>query len=356
MPIVMSLTPSLTVFIILFLFDDDTAASLEAPMRMEFRTRIYKDPLIRPWHIVQYILMGTEARLGHSISTPDLIRRKAVKSHLQNLETSCINWVHVHFPGAFSSLPGSRTPTAALLVTEKVSPMSAESRKIMAFQGLALDRDYDTWESDEWPGVRLVLPRDWDDEGNRLVFACRRHDAFPDSPGYQDPTSNWTIAQRAHDHIEGLLSRWSITCLLDKYHEALSALRDRSAHDGRYRPVRDLKELRSLARTMLYDIGACTQEIVDFSESDINYRYEVMEMFYVRTVQNKKTYLLNGFKSSQNWRARQVQRESALLLSTLSTSNDLSQTISNIRIQRLLVLLALVSIGIALWAAFLTAK
>ena len=143
---------------------------------------------------------------------------------------------------------------------------------------------------------------------------------------------------------------WIATMRLCQY------LRDRTAHDGRYRPVRDLKELRSLTRTTLYDIDACSQEIVEFSQSDSRYRYDVLEMSYVREVRGGKPDLLSDLSASQNRRALQIQREAAVLRSTLSTSNDLSQTISNIFIQRLVLLLTLVSIGIALWAVFLTLR
>lgn len=354
LPILMSLTPSLTAFIVVFLFDDDTARSLESPLRAEFATRTRRDPLFRPWHVVRYVLMDDSLRVGRRIYSPDLTRREAVKTRLQKLENVCVEWVRDRLPGAFASLPCSRPPTATLLVTEQARPLSDESQEIRAFDGLAINREYDAWESDEWPGARLVLPRGWDEEGKRLIFACRRHDAFPEKGGYHNPASNWTIAQRADDLIRGLLSRWAITCLLDSYHEALAALRDRTAHDGRYRPVRDLKELRSLARTMLYDIGACTKEIVEFTESDLRYRFDVLEMSYIREVRGARPELLKELIASQSRRAQQIQREADLLSSTLSTSNNLTQTISSIRTQRLVILLTVVSIGIASWAAFLT--
>lgn len=352
LPILMSLTPSLTAFIVVFLFDDDVAASLETPLRVEFKTNTRRDPNFHLWQVVRHILLDGPISFGYRIKSPDIVRREAVKSRLQNIENACVHWVRDRLPGAFASLPGSRTPTAVLLVTEQARPLSEDTFKIRAFEGLAINRHYDAWESDEWPGARLVLPRGWDDEGNRLVFGCRRHDAFPLRPGYHEPTSNWTIAQRTDDLVRGLLSRWSITCLLDSYHEALSALRDRTAHDGRYRPIQDLKELRSLTRTTLYDIDACSQEIVEFSQSNSRYRYGVMEMSYVREVHGVKPDLLSDLSASQNRRALQIQREAAILRSTLSTSNDLSQTISNILIQRLVLLLTVVSIGIALWAVF----
>ena len=355
LPILMSLTPSLTAFVIVFLFDEEAACSLEEPLRAEFSTRSDKDPLFRPWHVVRYLLVGGSLRLGRRIFSPDLIRRDTVKSRLQDLEHSCMKWVRNRLPGVFSSLKCSRFPTAVLLVTEQCSPLSEDSKGIRAFDGLAINRDFDAWESSEWPGARLVLPRGWDEEGRRLIFACRRHDAFPEEPGYHDPTSNWTIAQRADDRIQGLLSRWAITCLLDSYHETLAGLRDRAAHDGGYRPVTDLKVLRSLSRTMFYDIGACTKEVVEFSKSAPRYRHNVLEMTYVREMRGGgRPELLKNLTTSQGRRAQQIQREAELLSSTLSASNNLTQTISSIRTQRLVILLTIVSIGVASWAAFLT--
>lgn len=354
LPVLMSLTPSLTALTIVFLLRDDAAASLDQPLRAEYMTTTHRDPLLRPWHVIRYVLANGEARFGRSIYHPDMTRRMEVRSCIRDLESSCTAWVREYLPGAFSSLDDARNPTAALFVTEEVRPMSEEARSIRALDGLAINRDYDAWESAEWPGARLVLPRGWDDEGTRLVFACRRRDAFPDRPGYHDPTSNWTIAQRADDLVRGLLSRWALTCLLDRYHQTLSALRDRTALNSRYRPVRDLKKLRSLARTTLYDIGACAHEIMEFAESDARFKRYVLEMVYAREVNGKKPDLLNDLRSSQVARAQQVQREADLLRSTLSTSNDVSQTISNIRIQRLVVWLTLISLGVALWAAYLS--
>ncbi|WP_183026176.1 hypothetical protein [Variovorax sp. UMC13] len=354
LPILMSLTPSLTAFIVVFLLDRDTAASLQGPLRAEFQTITRRDPLYRPWHVIRHVLMNGELRLGYSILQPNSLRREAVRSIVQRLEKGCVQWVKDRLPGAFASLPDVKSPSAILLVTEKVAPLSEDARKIRAFHGLALDRDYDAWESDEWPGARLVLPRSWSDEGSRMIFACRRFDAFPDSAGYHDIKSNGTIAYRANDLVGGLLSRWAITCLLDGYHQSLSALRDRTALNKRFRTIRDLKALRTLTNTTLYDISASAQEISEFIDADHSYSYNVMEMNYVRNGSSARHELLNGLKAAQSVRARQLQRDAALLQSTLENSNNLTQTISNIRIQRFVVFLTLISIGIASWALFMS--
>ena len=179
---------------------------------------------------------------------------------------------------------------------------------------------------------------------------CRRRDAFPEKPGHPDPSSNWTIAQRADDLVRGLLVRWAVSCILDGYHQLLSALRDASAAKDTYRPVADLKALRSLARTQLYDVVTAAQEIAEFVESDTAYCYETLEMQYVRSVHGERPDLLANLRSSQGSRASLLLRESDLLRSTLSVISEVTQTVSNIRIQRLLVSLTFISIGIAVTA------
>lgn len=350
-PILMSLTPSITAFVVAFLVDDESAVSLEASLRKDFETTARRTSLFRTWHLFRYILMNDDSvRFGYSILNPDRRRREELKSQLEGIEKNCIQWVRKHFPGAFDSLPQACLPTAILLVTEQVMPLSDEAGRIRALDGLSIGRNYDAWESVEWPGARLAIPRGWDGEGNRLTFSCRRRDAFPNSLGYHDPSSNWTITQRAHDLIQGLLSRWAISCLLNAYHETLAAMRDEIACDGSYQTVRDLKKLRSFARTFLYDIGVSTHEIEEFSRSVSNYRHDVIEMTYAGSLYAEKRDLLQDLSSLQGRRALQVRREAELLQTTLSTSNNLSQTIANIRIQRLMVLLTVISIGIALWA------
>lgn len=354
LPVLMSITPSITAFIIVFFFDGNTASSLEVPLRSDFAACTRRDSRFRPWHVIRYVLIGGPINLMRRTSPPGLIRRNAVKASLKELESDCVEWVRSQLPGAFAALPCSLAPTAILLVTEHIMPLSEEARGVRAFDGLAINRAHYAWRSDQWPGARLLLPCGWDEESKRLVFTCRRHDAFLEDKNYQQSTSNLTIAYRSDDFIRGILSRWAITCLLDSYHEALAEQRDRVAHDGRYRLVRDLKELRSLVRTMFYDIGACTKEVIEFTESDLKYRHDVLDMFYVREIQGEQPELLKDLIASQNRQAKQVQREAELLSSMLSSSNNLTQTVSSIRTQRLVIFLTAASAvfaGIAAWLA-----
>lgn len=350
LPVLISITPSLTAFIILFLFDEETARSIEKPLRTYFPTHIEREYSAQPWHIFKYVFTNNSKGIERKISSPDMVRRDIVKSSIKKIELSCVDWLKERFPGSFTSLPCSQpAPTAMILLTNQIKPLTEEARRVKAFKGLAINRSYDSWESNEWPAARLVLPRGWDDEGKRLTFSCRRKDAFEPTEGYHEPTSNWTIAQRSNELIQGLLTRWAITCLLDSYHETLAILRHQVAGDGSYRAIRDLKELRKLARTTFYDIGACTTEIEEFTKSDSYFR-DVIKMSYTARRKESQPDLLENLLKGQIKRLQQVQKEVALLSSTLATSNNITQTISNIMIQRIIVALTIISTCIALWA------
>jgi hypothetical protein len=355
LPVLMSLTPSITALVVAFLMSDESASALDAPLRAYYKTHVEKDPLFRRRHIIPYVLWGKRARFGRRIYSPVHARGQAVRASLRELEQDCTGWVRDKLPGVFASgLRSAQLPTAVLLVTEVAAPLTDEARSTRAFEGLAIDRDYDAWESTGWPRGRLVLPRTWDDEGSRLVFACRRRDAFPEQSGYPEPTSNRTIAHRANELVRGLLSRWALTCMLDGYHELLSTLRDKSARESSHRPVRDLTTLRSLTRTHMYDISTSAQELEDFAQEDRSYRYDVLEMEYVGSVRGERPDLLQSLQSSQVNRARQLRRDSTLLQSTLSIISEVTQTISNMRVQRFVLFLTFVSISIALTALIIT--
>ena len=81
-----------------------------------------------------------------------------------------------------------------------------------------------------------------------------------------------------------------------------------------------------------------------------------MEMRYVRKIKGEHGDLLQGLRESQRTRARQVAREATLLQSVLKIRSEISQTIGNIRLQRLAVFLTVLSIGIAVLALMLSVR
>jgi len=102
LPVLISVTPSVTALVIAFLMEDDTADLLDKPLRASFSTVTRR--LFRPWHVVRYVFRDGSVRFGHSIHGPDIIRRDRIKSSMRELERGCVDWVREHLPGAFASL------------------------------------------------------------------------------------------------------------------------------------------------------------------------------------------------------------------------------------------------------------
>jgi hypothetical protein len=355
-PELMSLTPSITALIIAFIMDDANSHAPDAPLRASFATRAEERPALRWWNVAAYVLFNSDIRLSKTIRDPDSQRRHAVAQCVSRIETSCTDWVREKLPGVFSSdLRGGTFPTAALMITEKCDPGKENLKSTRAFEGLSIDRDFDAWISDQWPCARLVVPGLRSEDGLRLTFACRRSDAFPKATGYPDPTSNWTISQRANETIREFLARWSLTSMLDGYRERLSELRDKSATVRSYRSIRDLKQLRSLIRAQLYDIDIAAHEIRQFTR-DPWYHHEVLQMRPMDARFGGSGNLASALRESQSTRADQVSRESDLLKSVLSVSSNVSQTITNLRIQWLMLILTSVSIGIAIAALYVSVR
>lgn len=354
-PILMSLTPSITALVIGFQMDDVASNALDEPLRATYSTQTELGRGMRWWNIAGYVLLNNHMRFSRTIYDSNSQRRRSVADRLSQIEARCTDWVRQNLPGIFSSgLRGRIFPTATLLVTETVNPATENLRRIRAFEGLRIDSDHNAWVSDQWPSARLVLQGLQDEDDSRLTFSCRRRDAFPEAPYINDPTSNWTIAHRAGDSIRELLTRWAVTAMLDGYHEQLSSLRDKSASVRSFRPISDLKELRSLVRTRLYDMDLSVHEVIQFASSPW-YSHEVLRMRQISSSSANAPELAEVLRTAQRQRATQIARESELLKSVLSVSSDISQTVTNLRIQGFVLLLTLLSIAIAVASLYVSA-
>lgn len=350
LPVLMSLTPSITALVICFILRDTAAQCLLDPLRADFSTFTTPDPRFTRLGALRYVLFGGTLNSGRTIHTPTFQRRDAASDVLDQLDARCRGWVAENFPGAFASgTRGGLFPTAMLFLTEKNLPLR-DSPRLSALDGPGLDRPFDAWECDEWPGARLLLPRTFRGEELRLRFACRRSDAFEVEPGYHEPLSNWTIAQRAHDLIPAFLTRWGLSCLLEGYGQRLSALRDETARGVHHRPVRDLKTVRTFVQRDLLDIRSSVSDIKRFAKSRDNYAYNTVEPRYVRSVRGEHPRLVEEMRTGQARFSAQLEEDVAHLLASMSTSADLTQTISNIRVQRITLLLTVISVALALIA------
>lgn len=355
-PTLMTLTPSITAMVMSFFLDDESAEKLNNFLHCSYTTRVETDPSFRWRKIISYILFGGGIRFSRTIHRPMNQQRNAVAMCISAQEFLCTKWVKENFPGAFSSgIRGNSLPSAVLFVTEKTEFTDEKNRHHSAFDGIGFNHFFDAWKSEKWPSMRLFFSQFWNDANMRLSFACPRKNAFSNDAMYHSPESNWTIAQRTHEKISEVMTQWSLSCLLDGYHEQLSKLRDQSAIDNSHRTVRDLKQLRHLVRTEFYDIVTSAHEADDFVASNSDYYLNTLNLENIESAKRgHKIYLFNALRLRQREQSQRLLRETELLQSLLSVSSDLSQTITNINIQRLIVILTITSIAIGVMTLWLT--
>lgn len=355
-PVLIALTPSITALVVNFYFSVEESKSLEYALTRTYTTYTVTNPLLRIRDVVAYIVVGKRAKFSRTVHNPDSQRRDSVRSALNRLERKCEDWFRGNLPGIFASgLCDGKLPAAALLVTEKIAPTSDEMMPLRAFDGLAISRGGERWTSPHWPGAALCMSHDSEYSDSRLTFICRRRDAFPVSPIYREPTSNGTIGQRAEETIRGILTKWALSRALSGYRAELSSLRDKTASANKHRPIEDLRALRGLVKHRLYDAIITAQEVEEFAQERLGYSYDTVDWQMVGP--NGTTYsLVEHFAASQTAESRRIVRDANSLQSVLSAISNISQTISNLRIQYLIILLTVVSTLIAAWALYISIK
>lgn len=353
MPVMTANSPSLTVLTTRFVLNDAAAARLGQILRRDYTTTRTCRERISFRKLARYVVYGgTFWFPAHGMLTPDWARQKAAQEYLKQLESSCRGWVSSLFPGTFASLERGVLPTAVLFVTEHSTPFDPESERIRSFDGIGIDRGFDKWTSSQWPAGRLALPSTFGGNERRLTIAVRRGDAFAPSEYTGDHKSNWTIAWRASELLEGFLARWTITEILGAYERTIAQLRDESAQRTSFRPVRDYRALRSHAQTVLHDVHTLANEIRDFADDKSRYHWHAIEWEQIAPRTQEKLNLLEEMRIQQRKWAVTLSESASSISSTLLITGQITSTISNVRMQRLVIFLTGVSLLVAAAAAY----
>ena len=348
LPRLMSLTPSVTALVACFVLDAPVSDAVMGPLTEDFHDSIHGDPRRKWYRTLRYLAFGGTAHNGYSVIPPHVRRARAVEETLDDIETQCAAWIRANLPGTFArGLRQGSFPSFALLVTEQMQPLTEPVRHLLALEGTRLNRDLDAWADPGLPQFRFVFPRAWERRPLRVHIGCKRSEAVPEGPGRTDRASHFAIAHHLDESLHGFASRWAQGALLDGYHEVLATQRDRAGSPGPRRPIRELKAVRELVRTDALDMFAAAGDISSLTEDLLAFTYDVLEPQRLRQPGGEPINFLNNLREAQRERSRQLTQSLQLLLTTLSTSADLAQTISNTRTQRLVTVLTAVSLVLA---------
>ncbi len=380
--------PSVAVLVATFTLSE-TSADLSETLRADYRTQMRDRQLhvygrfsrVRarlPWARPKFY------RTGHSIYGVEHQKQEACEGLIAEYERECWKWLVKHFPGRFAAEEIRNRPAMRILLTKVSRPFVERSRPLAP---VGLDHAWDAWSCSEVPGWMLTF-RNWPlDERRRfgVLAAARRSDVAKQGHHDEPETSAWYLTQKFHDYHSGLMVRWTLMCLLSIYADRLGGLRDRAAtrrrFDGSIRKARDLDNF--LLGDGL-DASTAASEMRKFAESLERFRYGVVEYeqvgdrppgevaagqgkrgsryleilpnFLVRKVARSDESTVPSSRPSQarselslalhkmlDGQSVQLVNDMSAVTDNIRASAELRQAIANTRLQRVVVLLAVIA-------------
>lgn len=334
---------------------------------------------------------------SHSFYTPQFQKIDACEDAISTIEEGCWRWISKRFPGRFSTEPSKYRPSLRILFTKDSEPFES-NQQALSLIGLGFSTNQ--WRSPEVPGWSISFDN-WRAHSYRpfqAVAAARRSTASAKEEPANDSTSVWALTQDFHDYQSSLAARWAMSCLLSVYSYRLGRLRDRSATRRRIdRPVRQARALDQFLLGDGLDAATVASEMKTFAASEKSFRYDVIEYVEVSNLPGDptptraqaprrksrfiKTLLLaaprknkKGDNASAAKGARKA-RELTLTIRNILTdqserliddmhiattnigaSAGLRQAIANTRMQRAVVLLAIIATASGVFGAWVSIR
>lgn len=345
------LTPSLTVLVAGFRFDDTASVQANAILRTRYRT--YHRPT---------------GRTSAAVMEPQWQRRDAIRALEKERVDACRAWLGRYVPGYFATAGTSPHPATLLITTAKDVPFEVDRTKgdplgpsagWMHTAGLefALER----WETGI-PGLRYARRRS--DEGVHVLVG-RKSDLFADTTRFKGLGLNadvWSLLALAEMNLSRLFAFLTVEELLWDVHRRLGRLRDSLASASQSSTERQLKAVRSQLGTMSSDLTSLTSEVLDWPKRPGWALHEVPDITLIddfpalrpekpKDEKPLRTRLLEFYVDH----AREVREFEASTRSLLVATADIAGALENIRLQRTVRTLAFLTLLLALLALGATA-
>lgn len=237
-----------------------------------------------------------------------------------------------------------------LLLTRHAEPFTERSPYLTA---TGLSFEFDVWRSGSPAVWRIGFPRN----GFRAVAAARRGAiTMPnDEPADAAPPAH--VADVFDDTQGPIVGVWATSCLVTAYQQSLATIRDRASTRNRTnRPVKQARELDAHISSDGFDIAAVTADIAH-STDEISPTFGIFAPSYEIQTDHlpermRPKEALQGAVSIQRAHLRASAARLALdaerTIAGVGASANLRQTISNTRLQRWIVMLAVLALIVAI--------
>jgi hypothetical protein len=300
---------------------------------------------------------------GGAVSDVRPQKQEAADAWRAQLRDDVARWLAARFPGSFNRLAPGQLPTIELLLTEQQRPWEepADQQRGRDWTELLDLEGFDGyWQCADpsWlrfherrfrgrrPGQRHILTL----AGLRPEFLETR----PPSPAGTGQVDE--AVQHLDFYVVALANRWALTPLLLELDEQLAATRDLAERSGGERSPRALTQIQQqLLRTGM-DSQIVAADIVRYAQNDASWRRDILDFHEVlpsafASRATPRASLADTMRQGQINQGNRVTQAEAGLRELLNTSAQLTAAAENLRLQRRVLLLTVVSLIVAAVAA-----
>jgi hypothetical protein len=337
-----TVTPTVTVLTAAFRPDATRASGLHGILNKDFATR--PEPLPDG---------------SYAITDAWTQKARAVEEWRSALRSEAADWLASRFPGSVNRLAPGQVPAIELLVTGSYRPwdMVASPDEI---PGWAEILDLGAWAATYWGSAS---PLRLNERATRWITPADRHVLVlagleREIAAVAGPGNNMSEAIALMDEQAGrLLTRWSLTVLLQELNEQTSAIQDAAERVGGRQSAHGLSEVQRQLLQGGIDSRIVANDIVRFAKSQW-WNFNVLKFTEVAPASitagkpppaPKATSfsLIETLGLRMVADGERVAEQESDLREVLNTSAQLAAAAANIRLQRTAVVVAIISLVIA---------
>lgn len=293
-----------------------------------------------------------------SFTIPNVGQQKAeaVDNWRKALRNDAVQWMADQFPGFFCGISSEQLPTIGLLLTKNYAPWHEQDPSTSLNWANILDivHWYGHWEAKTPSNLRLNLATRGD-QRHFLMLAARQGDLV-DPNNSDDERDRLNGALYWLDNsIPFLVTSWSVPALFSELEEQTIGILDAADQAGGDKSLKALEQVqRQLLRAGL-DSRIVANDITQgpgnpILDSNVPDFVEVIHRSGPRTPAPSPS-LISLWRISQAATGKRVVQMEKDLREILSTNADLASASANLRLQRRVIWLTVISMIIAIIAA-----
>jgi hypothetical protein len=337
---ILSLTPSLTVLVTCFLFKEPMRALLDVELHQEHPTEIRPNP-------------------GGSLSivSPDLRHREIVRQSREERARLVTAWHREHFPG-LSSGDDKLVPTCEFNVVRGAKPLATENGHSRLLSALGLEWSPDVFESDYGSLTKPLRFREGSDlfgprEMSILSIAHEEMVLLDDEGfGSSDEGRIWAIDAE----FRRTFAISSLTSILHHYREHVARARDGASEVvGRGSADQALTKVRA-DTAALFDASTVARDLKDAAASQAFSMYGMDLQLRGGADESPKPTLINLTSQFIERESQRLILDIGELNNALNTQANLLSAQANLKLQPLIIALAILSLFASIVAAIQPAR